>query len=88
MTDEKVQTLEDQVNVIKPNTKAAEAHLSIGYGGMTVKDAELIIKERKADPHSHPYERYKEAEAFLAAYKSKSQVISTRPGWKRKRNTR
>ena len=58
--------------------------LSIGYG-MTLEEAKEIIAERKNDPNSHPYKRYRDAQAFLQAYTATPQVISTTPGWKRSR---
>ena len=58
--------------------------LTSGYG-MTKEEAEKIIAEREKDPQLWPFEMYQKARAFLAALKAKPEVISTRPGWKRKR---
>jgi len=53
---------------IKPGTPAMESYLRIGYPDMTVEKAHLIIKERKENPQSWPYEMLERAQAFLAAY--------------------
>ena len=63
-----------------PKTPELAAFLSAGYG-MTIEKAQLIIKERKADPNLWPYEMLEKAEALLAAYEAKPQVISTRKPW-------
>ncbi len=68
----------------EPGSKELEALLSSGYG-MNKEEAETIIKERAANPHTHPYEEYKKAKAFLEALNSTPQVVSTRPAWKRTR---
>jgi len=67
---------------IEPGTPAMAERLSVGYG-MTLEEAQEIIKERKADPAAHPYERYRAAQAFLEAYQARPQVIAQNPGWKR-----
>ena len=69
---------------ILPGTPEAEVHLGAGYK-MTIVEAKQIIAERKENPLVHPYERYVDAKAFLQAYMAKPEVISTTPGWKRKR---
>ena len=69
---------------IEPGTPEMAERLSVGYG-MTLEEAKLIIKEREANPQTHPYERLVKAQAFLQAYTATPQVISTRPGWKRSR---
>ena len=63
-----------------PKTPELAAFLAAGYG-MTIEKAQLIIKERKADPNLWPYEMLEKAEALLAAYEAKPQVISTRKPW-------
>ena len=83
-SDNKKGTLAN-VKGIKPNTPEMEAFLALGYGGMTVEKAQTIIKERKENPASWPYSELQRAEAFLAAYKSKPQVISTRPPFDHRR---
>ena len=67
---------------IEPGTPEMADRLSVGYG-MTLDEAKEIIVERKNDPASHPYERMRNAQAFLEAYDAVPQVISTTPGWKR-----
>ena len=69
---------------IEPGTPEMEAFLGAGYG-MSIKDAEQIIRERDENPLVHPYERYVDAKAFLQAYTATPEVISTTPGWKRER---
>lgn len=66
-------------------SKEHEAILAGAYG-MSREEAEAIIKERDADPLTHPYEEYKKAKAMLAALKSKPRAISKKPGWKRDRS--
>jgi len=62
-------------------TPAHEAFISVGYGGMTKEDAETIIKERKANPTTWPYDEYKKAQAFLAALTAKPVAVSTKKPW-------
>jgi len=74
--------------VIKPGTPEAEAFLGVGYGGMTVEQANEIVKGRKENPSLYSYEKYELAKAFLAAYNAKDpKPNSTDPGWKRDRRT-
>lgn len=75
----------NKISHIQPGTPEMEAFLQAGYPGMTVVKAKQIIKERKENPALWPYEQLEKAEAFLAAYEGKVQVISTTPGWKRKK---
>lgn len=75
---------QDKVISIRPDTPEMENYLALGYDGLTVEEAERIIKERKANPQSHPYEVMKKCEAFLAAYHTAPKAIDTQPGWKRK----
>ena len=77
-------TAKSKMSSIKPGTKEMAERLSVGYG-MTLDEANEIIKERKDNPQSHPYERLRKAQAFLEAYKATPQVVSTTPGWKRSR---
>lgn len=71
------------IKPIKPKSKEMEALLRAGYPDMTVQKAETIIKERKANPQSWPYEQLERAEAFLAAYETPATVVATNPGWER-----
>jgi len=75
--------MEKGVVTILPNTPEIEAFLGAGYAGLTVAKAKLIIDERKKDPNLWPLEKVELAEAFLAAYSTKSKAISTDVGWKR-----
>jgi hypothetical protein len=77
--------------VVKPGTPAAEALLSAGYDGMTVEQANEIVKGRKETPGLYSYEKYEKAVAFLAAYNATEKQLvpsSTKPGWKRNRSSR
>ncbi|MFA5322350.1 MAG: hypothetical protein WC373_06710 [Smithella sp.] len=69
------------VTRILPGTPEMESFLSPAYG-MTVEQAKEIIKERESNPASHPYEEYRNAKAFMAAYNSTASVISKTPGGK------
>ncbi len=71
--------------IIQPGTVEMELMLQAGYPDMTVVKAKQIIKERTENPMLWPYSELQRAEAFLAAYNGKAQVISTRKGWKRKK---
>ena len=82
MAEKKERTLEETVQVVKHGSKEHDVLLESGYG-MTVAEAEKVIKEHTENPLSHPYERRKNAEALLAARKAKPEVISKRPAWKR-----
>jgi hypothetical protein len=66
----------------EPGSPELEALLSSGYG-MNLEDAERIIKERDENPHTHPYEEYKKAKAFIEALNSSPVAVSTEPGWHR-----
>jgi len=61
---------------IKSKTPEMEAHLAVGYG-MDLAQAKRIIAERDKDPHLWPYEEYRKAQAFIEAYESVPQVISS-----------
>ena len=69
---------------IKPKTPEMEAFLAVGYA-MDLAQAKRIIAERDKDPHLWPYEEYRKAQAFIEAYESVPQVISSTPGWTRTR---
>ncbi|MEZ4591832.1 MAG: hypothetical protein R3D55_11930 [Chloroflexota bacterium] len=71
------------IKPIQPGTPEMESLLRAGYPDMTVKKAETIIKERKANPQSWPYEQLERAEAFLAAYNTGATVVAQNPGWER-----
>ena len=88
MTDSVAKMLEAmKKKAIKPKTPEMEAYLQAGYPDMNVEKAQTVIKERKENPASWPYEVYERAVAFLAAYEAKSTVVtSKRPGWRRSRN--
>jgi hypothetical protein len=79
--------MEDGVRFVAPGSPEHEAMLSGGYGGMTREKAETIIRERKENPATHPYDRMELAEAFLAALGAKPVVIATNDGWRRDRQT-
>jgi len=81
---DKIRALEAAQPMVKPKTKALEALLEAGYG-MNLEQAQTVLKERKADPATWPFEEYKKAQAFLAAYEAKPVVTSTRAGWRRTR---
>lgn len=81
---EKIEALADAQPKINPKTRAMAALLEAGYG-MSKDEAEAIIKERQAEPQSHPYTEYKKAQAFMAAYEAKPVVTSQRAGWRRTR---
>lgn len=82
-SEDKIRALEDAQPHIKPKTPQMEALLQAGYG-LTVKEAEAIIKERDANPVTWPLEEYRKAQAFLAAYNTKTpEPSSTRMGWHR-----
>jgi len=61
----------DKPKGIKPKTPEMEAYIGVGYGGMTLAKAELIIKERKDKPESWPYEMLEKAQGFIEAYNGK-----------------
>ena len=85
----KVKKLADTVKPVRRGTPEMESLLSVGYGGMTVEDAERIIREREANPLTHDIKDYKDAKAFLAAYNAKGEDLmptSKKPGWKRTRD--
>lgn len=82
-TEQEIKTLEQMMKIIKPETPEMEVLLQGGYPDMSVKRANAIITERKANPQSWPYAQLERAEAFLAAYKATPRPVATNPGWKR-----
>jgi hypothetical protein len=68
---------------ILPGTPEMEAFLSVGYDGMTIEKANVIIQERRENPQSWPYEMLEKAQAFLAAYSARAVVIDNSPHWER-----
>jgi len=69
---------------ISPKTPEMEIFLQAGYPEMSVEKANTIIKERKENPSTWPYEEYEKAQRFLTAYNSAPVSVDTEPGWKRK----
>jgi len=65
------QQADDKPKSIEFRTPAMEAYVGVGYGGMTLAKAELIIKERKEKPDSWPYEMLEKAQGFIEAYNGK-----------------
>lgn len=76
-----IKALEEAQPKIAPGTPAHAALLASGYG-MTVEEAKKIIKERDEDPIRWPLGEYRKAQAMLAAYAAKPQVVSTQPPWR------
>jgi len=76
-----IKALADAQPMVKPGSKEHEALLSTGYG-MDKAKAQAIVKERKANPASWPYEMLEKAEAFLEALAAKPVVISTKSAWR------
>lgn len=72
----------DKMSHYPPGSKGLANLLAAGYG-MTVEDARQIIKEREENPHTHPYEVYRNAKALLEAFMAKVAVIDTEPGFQR-----
>lgn len=84
---DQITALEEAQPQIKPGTKGHANFLAAGYG-MTIEEAETIIKERDDNPMRWPLEEYRKAKAMLAAYKAKPQVISTTPAWRQRHHSR
>ena len=80
-TKKEVTNLVTSKNPILPNTPAMETLLSAGYN-MTVDEANDLIALRKTNPALVDYNEYKKAQAFLAAYKTKSIPVDTEPGYR------
>ena len=84
-SQEKIRALEAAQPAVKPKTPEMEALLQAGYG-MSIATAKKIVKERDDNPQTWPLERYEQAQAMLAAYEAKPEVISKRAGWRRSVN--
>lgn len=82
-----VDALETAQRVVKPGTPEMESLLAAGYG-MTLEEAQQIVKERDANPQMYPFDVYQKAKAFIAAYGAKPQVISDKPPWRTRRQSR
>lgn len=70
-------------NFIEFGSLAHERILSPAYGGLNRDMAKQIIKEREADPHLWPWEKYQQAKKFLAVLDSKPGITATQPHWNR-----
>ena len=73
---------------ILPKTKEMEAFLGVGYNGLTVSEAETIIKDTEVAiqekvPQPYPIQDVRNARAFLAAYNATPKVVATREMWQR-----
>lgn len=73
---------EDTHKPILPGTPEMEAHLGVGYNGLTVKDAKAILAAVKENPVAYPIQEVRRAEAFLAAYAAKPKVVARREAMK------
>lgn len=71
-------------NFVKVGTPEHERLVEAGYG-MTREKAETIIRERKENPASWPYDLFEKAQAFLAQLKAQPVPIDPEPGWHRER---
>lgn len=80
-TDQSIKALERAQPKIKPGSPEHAVLLASGYG-MSIEEAEKIIKERDEDPVRWPLTEYRKAQAMVAAYKTKPTVISTRQPWR------
>jgi len=67
-----------------PGSEALKSLIVSAYG-MDFEQAETILKERPENPALWPYEEYQKAKAMMAALHTKPQVVSDKPGWKRKK---
>ena len=75
---------QDTAKPVEVGSKSHEALLAGAYG-FDKAEAEQIIKERDANPLTHPYDEYRNAKALLQALKTKPIAINKKPGWKRDR---
>jgi hypothetical protein len=66
---------------VLPGTPAMETLVSAGYG-ITLEEANEIIKTRKENPGLVSYDDYKKALNMIAAYKTKPIVIDPQPGFR------
>lgn len=84
-TPEKMTVLEAtaKANYVAYGSERHERILSAAYGKLTRKKAEQIIKEREADPHLWPWEKYQQAQDFLKALDSIPPITASKPHWKR-----
>jgi hypothetical protein len=79
-----ITALEQAQPKVLPGTPEMEALLQAGYG-MSVAEAQKIIKERDENPVAWPLEEYRKAQAMLAAYNAtpkQRQPSSTRKPWR------
>jgi len=69
---------------ILPKSEELEALLGLAYH-MDAKKAQMIKEdwEKNGSQSKFPYDKYEAAEAFLAAYNTKAEVISKKRPWKR-----
>lgn len=67
-------------------SEARATFLQAGYPDMTPEKAKAIVKkfDEENNPGNLPYEKYEQAVAYLAALANDPEVVSDRPGWKRK----
>ena len=72
----------ENVMCIKPGTPEMESLLQAGYP-FSLEEAKRLVEERRVNPASVSYERARDADAMLQAYKAKPIAISKRPGWHR-----
>ena len=71
-------------NYVKPGSKEHLMMLEQGYG-MTLKEAEIIVKDWEANHQAYPLTEVRKAQAMIEAAKAAPIVISKKPGWKRQR---
>lgn len=69
---------EDTVKRILPNTPDMEAFLAVGYGGLTVAEAEATVEAGTKNRNSVAPQDLKNAKAFLEAYHTPPKVVATR----------
>jgi len=67
---------------IAPDSESMAQALEAAYG-MTLEEANTIIKERPAHPVLWPYAAFRKAQAMLAAYTATPEAISTTPHYQR-----
>lgn len=82
---DKPKRLDETITKVEYGSPEHEALISIGYNGLTVKQAKQIVKERAEKPELWPWEEYMKAQAVIAAHAATPIVVSTREGWKRGR---
>lgn len=69
---------EDTVKRILPNMPEMEAFLGVGYGGLTVADAEATVEAGTKNRNAVAPQDFKNAKAFLEAYHTAPKVVATR----------